>query len=162
MYIQFNIGVWTVKHGAEFLVEAFTSVCGSFAFNIRICPCDRRKCRWLDFVIVNNVICKLDSFFRFWSFVIYTSCLPYRTVCTMCAFPPSSQKQIMLYWNVSVSLGCLYSGKFRTQYYALESRFWICSSWSSKTLLAWCYYQGMSIPFFCIQHQNLPLRSEEM
>jgi hypothetical protein len=24
-------------------VEAFTSVCGSFAFNIRICPCDHAR-----------------------------------------------------------------------------------------------------------------------
>jgi hypothetical protein len=45
----------------------------------------------------------------FWS-VIYTSCLPKRTVYTMCVFPHSTQKQRMLYWNVSVSLGCLYSG----------------------------------------------------
>ena len=104
----------------------------------------------LQFLCQNDVQIFGDGTFQycalFWS-VIYTSCLPKRIVCTMCVFPPSTQKQRMLYWNVSVSLGCLYSGKFRTQYYALESRFWISTSWSSKTLLAWCYYQGMSIPF---------------
>ena len=79
--------------------------------------------------------------------VIYTSCLLKRTVCTMCVFPLPGKNKECYIEMFQYLLNICTQGKFGTQYYALESRFWICSSWSSKTLLAWCHYQGMSIPF---------------